>query len=141
MHLSMKNWIICMVFMGFLIPNITAQVDKNMQTIESATVIEVDKPAEFPGGESAMFEFLSKQLVYPQIAKEMGIKGKCFVQFVVTTEGLITNVKVLRGVKDCPECDKECIRVIKSMPNWIPAQNKHKSVNSYYQIPFIFQLN
>lgn len=110
-----------MIFVGFMIPDFTAQVDKNMQNIDSAKVIEVDKLAVFPGGESAMFQFLSKQLVYPQIAKEMVIKGKCIVQFVVTTEGLITNVKVFLGVKYCPECNQECIRDIKSMPNWIPA--------------------
>ncbi len=137
----MIKWLICLVFVGFMIPDFTAQVDKNMQTIDSTSVIEVDKPAEFPGGESAMFQFLSKHLVYPPRAKEEEISGKCYMQFVVTKEGLIVNVKVMRGVPGCPECDQECIRVIKSMPNWIPAQNDGKPVNSYYNIPFTFKTN
>jgi hypothetical protein len=94
----MIKWLICLGFVGFMIPDFTAQVDKNMQIVDSATVIEVDKPAEFPGGESAMFEFLSKHLVYPPRAKEEKISGKCYMQFVVTKEGLIANVKVLRGI-------------------------------------------
>jgi protein TonB len=136
----MIKWLICLVFVGFMIPDFTAQVDKNMQTIDSTSVIEVDTPAQFPGGESAMFQFLSKQLVYPVRAKEEEISGKCFVQFVVTKEGLIVNVKVMRGVPGCPECDQECIRVIKSMPNWIPAQKDGKPVNSTFILPVQFKL-
>ncbi len=137
----MIKWLICLGFVGFMIPDFTAQVDKNMQIVDSATVIEVDKPAEFPGGESAMFKFLSKHLVYPSRAKEEKISGKCYMQFVVTKEGLIANVKVLRGILECPECDQECIRVIKLMPSWIPAQKDGKPVNSYYVLPFTFHPN
>lgn len=137
----MIKWLICLVFLGFLIPDITGQVDKNMQTADSLGLMQVDVMAQFPGGESAMFQFLSKQLVYPTRAREEEINGKCFMQFVVTKEGLIANVKVIRGVPGCPECDQECIRVIKSMPNWIPAQKNNKPVNSYYKIPFTFKTN
>ncbi len=137
----MIKCLISLVFLGFMIPNITAQVDNNMQTADSLSEVEVDVMAQFPGGESAMFQFLSKNLVYPPRAKEQEISGKCFMQFVVTKEGLIANVKVMRGISGCPECDQECIRVIKSMPNWIPAQKDGKPVNSYYNIPFTFHTN
>jgi protein TonB len=137
----MIKWLVCFVFVEFLIPNISAQLDKNLQVIERTIELNVDKPAEFPGGEVAMMDFLKKQLVYPARAKEEEISGKCYMQFVVTKEGLIVNVKVMRGVPGCPECDQECIRVIKSMPNWIPAQKDGKPVNSYYTIPFTFKTN
>ncbi len=137
----MIKWLIGFVFIAIFSSNIIAQADKNTQNIDLVSEIEVDKPAQFPGGETAMMDFLRKQLVYPSRAKEEEISGKCFVQFVVTTEGLIANVKVLRGVSGCPECDSECIRVIKSMPYWIPALKNNKPVNSYYTIPFTFKTN
>jgi len=137
----MIKWFIGFVFIAIFSSNIIAQADKNTQNIDLVSEIEVDKPAQFPGGETAMMDFLRKQLVYPARAKEEEISGKCFVQFVVTTEGLIANVKVLRGVSGCPECDIECIRVIKSMPYWIPALKNNKPVNSYYTIPFTFKTN
>ena len=137
----MVKWLISFVFIAIFSSNIAAQADKNTQKIDLVSEIEVDKPAQFPGGETAMMDFLRKQLVYPARAKEEEISGKCFVQFVVTTEGLIANVKVLRGVAGCPECDRECIRVVKSMPYWIPAVKNNKPVNSYYTIPFTFKTN
>jgi protein TonB len=137
----MIKWLIGFVFIAIFSSNIIAQADKNTQNIDLVSEIEVDKPAQFPGGETAMMDFLRKQLVYPSRAKEEEISGKCFVQFVVTTEGLIANVKVLRGVAGCPECDRECIRVVKSMPYWIPAVKNNKPVNSYYTIPFTFKTN
>jgi protein TonB len=137
----MIKWFINFVFIAIFSSNIAAQVHKNRQNIDLVSEIEVDKPAQFHGGETAMMDFLRKQLVYPSRAKEEEISGKCFVQFVVTTEGLIANVKVLRGVSGCPECDSECIRVIKSMPYWIPALKNNKPVNSYYTIPFTFKTN
>ena len=139
--LSMIKWLIFFISSGVFSSNIAAQGDKNSKTVDLLTDIEVDKPAQFPGGEVAMMDFLRKQLVYPARAKEEEISGKCLVQFVVTTEGLIANVKVLRGVAGCPECDRECIRVVKSMPYWIPALKNNKPVNSYYTIPFTFKTN
>lgn len=137
----MIKWLIFFIASGIFSSNVAAQVDKNAQNIDLISDIEVDKPAQFPGGEAAMMDFLRKQLVYPARAIEEEISGKCFVQFVVTTEGLIANVKVLRGVAGCTECDRECIRVIKSMPYWIPAVKNNKPVNSYYTIPFTFKTN
>jgi protein TonB len=88
-----------------------------------------------------MMLFLRNNLIYPNEAKDLGIQGRCYVQFIVSATGKITSPKILRGVSGCPECDQECLRVIRLMPDWIPARVNNKPVNSYYQIPFTFKMN
>lgn len=99
----------------------------------------IDEPAEFPGGIAAMKKFLAENLVYPESAREKGIEGKAYLKFVVGTDGKLTDIKVVRGVVDCPECDAEAIRVVKLMPNWIPGKNAGKPVKSYYNLPIVFR--
>lgn len=101
----------------------------------------VDEPAEFPGGHSAMNAFLAKNLKYPPAALEKEIAGKCYLQFIVDAEGMISDIKVKRGVTDCPECDQEAVRVIGLMPKWTPGKTNGKAVKSYYNLPVKFSLN
>lgn len=100
----------------------------------------VDEYAEFPGGPAAMKKFLGENLNYPQVARELGLEGRCNLQFVVSASGNISNVTVVRGVPDCPECDKEAVRVVKSMPPWKPGKVGGKSVNSTFNLPVSFKL-
>lgn len=96
-------------------------------------------PAEFPGGHKAMYKYLQENLKYPEIG--FCPEGKCYLQFIVDMEGNISNIKVLRGVPDCPECDQEAINVVKGMPKWIPAKVNGRLVKSYFQMPVNFTLN
>lgn len=100
----------------------------------------VDEPAEYPGGIGQLKLFLSQNLVYPPTALEKGIQGKCYVKFKVSESGEIDDIKIMRGVMDCPQCDEEAIRVIKLMPKWIPGKMDGKSVASYYNLPISFKL-
>ena len=100
----------------------------------------VDEPGEFPGGNEAMKKFIYDNIVYPQEAIEQNLQGKCYVQFIVNVDGSISNVKIMRGVNDCPECDKEAMRVVKKMPKWNPGKLDGKSVGSYYNLPIIFKM-
>ena len=61
---------------------------------------------------------------------DLGLQGKCYLQFVIETDGSVSNVRVTRGVPDCPECDKEAIRFMKNMPAWIPGTYNGKPVIS-----------
>lgn len=100
----------------------------------------VDEPAEFPGGATKLKEYLAKNIVYPQTALELGIEGKVYLRFNVMKDGSINSVQVIRGIKDCPECDKEALRVVKAMPKWNPGRNMGNAVNSQMTIPVIFKL-
>ncbi len=100
----------------------------------------VEENAEFPGGIAEMAKFIQKNLQYPSMAREAGISGKCFLKFVVNEDGDISNVEVLKGVSGCPDCDREAIRVVKSMPKWKPAKMTGRSVKCYFNLPISFKI-
>ena len=97
-------------------------------------------PAAFIGSGGNLKRFLADSIRYPIVAIELGIQGKCFLQFVVRTDGAISDVKILRGVPDCPECDQEAVRVIKAMPNWKPGKDHNRIYNSTFNLPISFKL-
>lgn len=98
----------------------------------------VEQPPSFPGGEAAMYEWLSKNINYPVIAQENNIQGRVTCQFVVGRSGEIEDVRVVRGMD--PSLDKEAIRVIKSMPKWIPGRQGGNAVKVRYTLPVQFRL-
>ncbi len=100
----------------------------------------VEEMPEFPGGPQEMMKYIQKNIQYPQMAKEAGLSGKCFLKFVVNGNGNITDVQVLKGVPGCQECDKEAIRVVKSMPNWKAGKQNGRSVPVFFNLPINFQL-
>ena len=99
----------------------------------------VEQMPQFPGGDPAMFEFISKNVKYPQKAKDEGIQGRVFIQFVVEKDGSVGEVKLLRGIGG--GCDEEGIRVVKSMPKWTPGQQAGKAVRVLYTLPIFFKLD
>ena len=103
---------------------------------EIFTVVE-DMPG-FPGGEEELFRFLGKNIKYPAMAKDAGIKGMVYVNFVVWIDGTIKDVKVLRGIGG--GCDEEAMRVVKSMPKWKPGKQRGKTVPVSYNLPIRFTL-
>lgn len=115
-------------------PPVAEPVNEN----EPASVVE--QQAEFPGGMQAMLAYMSKNLVYPPSAIDKEIQGKCFIRFIVHKDGTISDIKIMRGVPGCPECDAEAIRFVKSMPKWTPGKIKGVAVNSYYNLPIHFAL-
>jgi periplasmic protein TonB len=93
----------------------------------------------FPGGDLELRKYINQNVVYPEIAKENGIQGKVFVQFVVNQKGEVEQVKIARGID--PSLDKEAIRVIQSLPKWTPGSQRGKPVKVSYTVPINFQLN
>jgi periplasmic protein TonB len=100
----------------------------------------VEEQAEFPGGTAAMMKYMRDNTQYPAMAREAGISGKAFLKFVVNENGDISNVEVLKGVPGCPECDREAIRVVKSMPKWKAAKMTGRAVKCYFNLPFSFKI-
>ena len=98
-------------------------------------VVWVEEMPEFKGNVN---EYLSKVINYPTIAVETGTQGKVYCEFVVNTDGSITDVKVVRGVDR--SLDNEAMRVIKSMPKWKPGRMNGKAVRVRYTLPVVFKL-
>lgn len=100
----------------------------------------VEQMPEFPeGGMAGLMGFLSKNIRYPVNAQKNGTQGRVTVQFIVNTDGSISNIGIIRGVD--PELDGEAIRVLSTMPNWKPGMQKGKPVRVKYTVPVMFRLN
>ena len=106
---------------------------------EEVIFIVVEKMPEFPGGQQALFKYLSENVKYPVIAQENGIQGRVICQFTVNKDGSIVDVEVVRSGGD-PSLDKEAVRVIKSMPKWKPGKQRGKAVRVKYTVPVNFKL-
>lgn len=98
----------------------------------------VEQMPQFPGGPSALFEYLSKNIKYPVVAEENGVQGRVIVTFVVERDGSITDVKVVKSVDS--SLDKEAQRVVRSMPHWIPGRQNCSAVRVKYTVPVTFRL-
>lgn len=107
---------------------------------EDAVLTFVEQMPDFPGGEQARFRFVADNINFPKTAIEKGIGGTCYVTFVVEKDGSISNVRVLRGVAGCPECDLESVRVIAMMPKWKPGRQNGREVRVQYNLPIKFKV-
>ena len=98
----------------------------------------VEQMPSFPGGPSALMQYLSSNIKYPVVAEENGVQGRVVCTFVVERDGSITDVRVIKSVD--PSLDKEAVRVVKSMPKWIPGKQNGSAVRVKYTVPVTFRL-
>ena len=114
-------------------------VDEVPPAVEETKVFDaVEQMPSFKGGDAALMEWLSKNIKYPVIAEENGIQGRVVATFVVERDGSITDVKIVKSVD--PSLDKEAVRVLKSMPKWIPGKQNGQAVRVKYTVPVTFRL-
>ena len=133
----MKKFIIMALMAVFGLITVSAQ--KTVVAQKNQKVFDiVEQMPEYPGGQAALFEYLSKNIKYPADAEKKKVEGKVFVTFVVDTDGKITDVSLMRKV--FPSLDAEAIRVISAMPNWIPGRQKGQAVRVKYTVPIMFRL-
>ena len=119
---------------------IAAPVETPVEEEEEEVIfMVVETMPEFPGGQQALFKYLSENVKYPVIAQENGIQGRVICQFVVNKDGSIVDVEVVRSGGDA-SLDKEAVRVIKSMPKWKPGKQRGKAVRVKYTVPVSFRL-
>lgn len=115
---------------------VTPMTTTSMTTAPQET--EVDKLPEYVGGTEAMTKYLISNVRYPETAVKAKTTGKVVVSFVVTKEGKVTKATVKRGVSK--ELDAEALRVVSSMPNWIPGEKDGKKVDAEMVLPVAFAL-
>lgn len=105
---------------------------------EDTLFIEYEQMPQFLGGEVALMKFIADNLHYPDSAKAKKIQGRVVVKFVVTKTGEIGEVKIVRS-KDL-DLDKEAMRIVKSLPNFIPGKLNGEVVDMWYTLPITFKL-
>lgn len=99
----------------------------------------VENAPEYPGGTPALMEFLSKNVRYPEAAHKAGVQGRVVAQFIVEKNGSISNVKIVKSVN--PDLDGEAIRVVSTMPVWIPGKQRGQAVRVKFTVPVMFRLS
>ena len=131
------------------------------QDPDTAVFSVVEKMPEFPGGMQALMTFLASNVKYPAIAQEAGVQGRVLVKFTISKTGKVKDARVIRGIPAiaAPEpvlesekemyekkaeaayqINTEALRVVESMPDWIPGQQKGQAVNVSYTLPINFKL-
>lgn len=99
--------------------------------------ISVEKMPEFPGGEEALKKYLAENTRFPEAALQAGISGIVYLSFIIEKDGIVSNVKILRGIGG--GCDEMAYKVISEMPRWEPGQQQMKPVRVLFSIPIAFK--
>ena len=128
---------------GYGVDSVEKQPAANMDVtaedlIQGEIYDMVEVAPQFPGGPKELMSWLGQNLRYPVKAQENGIQGRVILQFVITKEGKVADIKIMRGVS--PELDEEAVRVIKAMPAWTPGKQDGQAVNVRYTLPVTFKL-
>lgn len=122
-----------------------------------------EEPAQYPGGQGALMQYLAQNIRYPKISAENGAQGKVLVQFIIEKDGSLSNVAIAKGVTPAEDgitvtaqgtaaeenstsreaygaLNIEAVRVIREMPKWIPAKQRGQVVRMRYTLPITFRL-
>ncbi len=118
---------------------VSSEVDIETETNDSEAFDVVEKMPEYPGGIEGLMKFLQENIHYPETASKAGIQGRVLVNFIVESDGRISNIHVVRKVND--DLDAEAVRVVGAMPKWTPGMQKGKAVRVKYTLPISFRLN
>ncbi|WP_161634363.1 energy transducer TonB [Aquimarina pacifica] len=111
----------------------------DMSSPQYSYINDIDQKPQFPGGEKEIYKFIKKEFKYPKEAKKQNAHGKIYLGFVVNKDGSVDAVNILRGGgKKTFGCDKEAIRVISSLPNFIPGMHQGKPVYCRYAVPIVY---
>ena len=124
-----------------LAPPAPAFIDSSKFVNEDDNVYNIaviEQIPSFPNGEAAMFKYLANNIKYPAIARENGIEGTVYVEFIIAKDGSVTEANVKRGIGG--GCNEEALRIVNAMPKWIPAKQKNKPVKVKYTLPVKFKL-
>ena len=119
-------------------PEVTIVKMREEEEVDDEIYIIVEEIPEFPGGEDALLNYLTKHTKYPKTAKKNNVSGTVYIQFVINEKGEIGDIDILRSID--PALDKEAIRVVRNMPNWIPGKIRGKPVKSLQPLWFDFAL-
>ena len=118
---------------------ISAHAQKTVVSQTNQTVFDtVEQMPDYPGGMQAMIAFLQTNMKYPEDAAKQKVEGRVMVQFIVETDGSISDVHVAKQV--FPSLDAEAIRVVQAMPKWTPGKEKGNVVRVKYNLPIVFRM-
>ena len=140
-YILILSAIFAFTFVGLAEENNTNELpyEQVLGTLEDITIELPDKMPEFQSGIDGLIKFLSENTWYPIEALKNREQGRVIVQFVINTVGKVVDVEVIQSVS--PALDAEAVRVVRSMPNWIPGEKDGQKVCVRYTLPVSFRFN
>lgn len=121
-----------------VIEEVIVEEEPEEEEVEQVFLIVEDQP-EPQGGMGGFYEYLGKNIRYPEQARRMGVEGRVFVEFVVDKDGALTNVRVVKGIG--AGCDEEAVRVVQGAPKWKPGKQRGRAVKVKMTVPVFFKLS
>ena len=106
--------------------------------VENKIFFVVEEDPEYPGGNHALYKFISENLIYPSEAQKNNIQGRVILKFVVNPDGSVDRIEVLRSID--PSLDNEAIRVVKIMPKFKPGKQGGVPVQVWFTLPVLFKM-
>ena len=119
-------------------PSAAERAAANSEIQGEVPYVEVEQMPLFPGGDAALLKYIGENTTYPENAKKNNLSGKVILRFCVASDGTVNRVSVLQSVD--PELDAEAIRVVKTLPAFIPGKQGGKAVATWYMVPITFTL-
>ena len=133
--------VITLIFNESALGEVVAGIVPEVRVRGTAPVIKREdtfEEASFPGGSTALTQYIKTNLQYPKECREGAPIGRVILGFTVNKDGSLSNIKVEKSL--APILDEEAIRVLKSMPKWTPAKKNGKVVKSHATVPFTFKV-
>ncbi len=121
-------------------PTIIFTVPEKVTKEETETIpfVLVEVKPMYPGGDAALLKYLSDHTTYPEIPKENNVQGKVYIKFVISESGNVIDASIAKGVD--PYLDAEALRVVRTLPNWKPGEQRDKAVPVSFILPINFRL-
>ena len=121
-------------------PQELAIVEAPKAPVEEKTyeMFDIQKPPSFPGGEAELLKYLAQNIKYPPLARENNIQGVVALTFVIAKDGSVRDVNVVKDIGG--GCGKEAVRVVQTMPKWIPGEANGNPVKVRFTLPVRFKL-
>lgn len=120
-------------------PSELAVVEAPRQVEEKTyEMFDIQKPPSFPGGDGELLKYLAQNIKYPPLARENNIQGSVVLTFVVSKDGSVRDVNIVKDIGG--GCGKEAVRVVQSMPKWIPGEANGNAVKVRFTLPVRFKL-
>ena len=117
------------------------EVDVPFAVIEDVPIFpgceKVDKSQRRDCFQEQMNKHIRKNFRYPEIAQEMGIQGRVYVNFIIAKDGQITNIRMRGPDKNL---EKEAQRIISKLPSMTPGKQRGRPVSVPFSIPIVFRL-
>ncbi|MES2514488.1 MAG: energy transducer TonB [Bacteroidota bacterium] len=134
-----RNIFIVFAFFSMMIRAQSAQTHTETPVAKDFICVNPTESPEFPGGMPAIQKFIKANVQYPKAILEKGIYGTVYIQFTVDTTGSVNDIKVLKGIKDCLECDEEAKRLFSIMPKWKPGKINGIPTPTHFNFPLKFK--